>query len=162
MKRTNQSEREVLAFLFGAGISCEAQLPDTNKITQRILAGSCMHRLETNEGEARYRLGKCPDASRDSSSGYSERVLTLLKVIKTEADIYYFGQREANYEDLFCILEQALNSLTFREDNVVANYYAKHLELTIGHLLGDHPKPPKATSKPYSRHILGIDSGVYA
>jgi hypothetical protein len=24
----------------------------------------------------------------------------------------------------------------------------------------DHPKPPKATPKPYSRHILGIDSGV--
>ena len=23
-----------------------------------------------------------------------------------------------------------------------------------------HLKPPKATSKPYSRHILGIDSGV--
>src|ERR1035437_3668748 len=24
----------------------------------------------------------------------------------------------------------------------------------------DYPKPPKATTKPYSRHILGIDSGV--
>src|ERR1019366_2871268 len=23
-----------------------------------------------------------------------------------------------------------------------------------------HPKPPKATTKPYTRHILGIDSGV--
>jgi hypothetical protein len=137
MKRTDKSDREVLAFLFGAGISCKAKLPDTNTITQRILGGSRMHRLETNEDRGRYRLGKCPKSSRDSSSGCLERVLTLLKVIKTEADIYYFGQREANYEDLYFILEQARNSLTFREDNAVANYYAKHLELTIGHLLGD-------------------------
>ena len=166
MKRTNKSDREVLAFLFGAGISCEARLPDTNTITQRILVGSPIHRLETNVGDGQYRLGECPESSRDSSSGYLERVLTLLKVIKTEADIYYFGQREANYEDLFCILEQALNSLTFREDSAVANYYAKHLELTIGHLLGDthadavgkQEFPPSQTT-PY-RHSVFTMNGL--
>jgi hypothetical protein len=133
--RFNPPMSEVLPFLFGAGLSKPAGFPLAAEITERVLRGESIHR-HTDE---RYYLGPHPSPLIDSTRDYLERVLLLLQVLKTEADIYYFGDRKPNYEDLYFMAQQVLGSLTFEEDNPIANRFAQFLDETFHDLLSQSP-----------------------
>jgi hypothetical protein len=136
LKREGKSPRKTITFLFGAGISKAAELPLSLELTNSVLTGL---NEETHSSIFRHPNGRYlfEKPASDKMPGYLERVILLLKLLKTEADSYYFDDRAANYEDLYFMAEQVLDSLTFRRSNPIASCYAKHLQCLVGHLLKD-------------------------
>jgi len=136
LKREVGQSLKAIPFLFGAGISRAARLPLSLQLTNSVLSG-----VDETTGSRIFRDSNgrylFDQPRNDKPDAYLERVTLLLKLLKTEADTYYFNDREANYEDLYFMLEQVLDSLTFRKSSPIADYYAKHLERSVGHLLKD-------------------------
>lgn len=150
-----------IALLFGAGISKAANLPDTSSITAKILSGDGVYRVGDGAGQ-RYRIGTPPNPKGDCTNDYLARVVLLLKLVKSEADIYYFLDKEVNYEQLFFMAQQLLGSLDFTEDNPVVHQFAKHLEARMGHLLSEDPFTEGLTRRAFAptrkmryRHDIG-------
>jgi hypothetical protein len=135
-RRKGKSPRKTIAFLFGAGISKAADLPLSLQLTHTVLSGldQSTARKILRHSNGRYSFGA---SGSDESTSYLERLMPLLKLLKSDADTYYFNDRESNYEDLYFMLEQTLDSLTFRKSNPIADYYAKHLEASGGYLMKD-------------------------
>jgi hypothetical protein len=124
-----------LVFLFGAGLSKPAGLPLGGEITDVLLKGENLHRHTSG----RYLLGPHPSRIIASMDDYVERILLLLQIVRTEADVYYFGDRKVNYEDLYFMVLQVRDSISREEDNPVAHHYAKTLDdLLRDFLAKDH------------------------
>lgn len=133
------------AFLFGAGISRPAGLPLAREITDFLLKGDGVLR-HTNE---RYLLGQPPSLVPNGTKDFLSRILLLLQILKTEADIYYFGDRRVNYEELYFMANQVLGSLSFEEDNPVAHAFAKHLDSLLKDLLIGDPFTDALTERSF-------------
>lgn len=99
-----------LAFLLGSGTSIPGGMPSTSDITARVLYGQDVYR----ETDGTWYLGTPPHyASKDRLV----RVLALLRLLCSEIDKYYQGQRNTNYEDLFYVASQIRDSELGEYDN---------------------------------------------
>lgn len=134
-----------ISFLFGAGLSRPASLPVTRDITEFVLRGEnvCRH---TN---GRYLIEKHPNPRIDQTRDFLERILLLLQILKTEADLYYFSDRKPNFEDLYFMAQQILGSLTFDEDNPVAHHFARFLDGRLNHILVQDPFTEGLSTRSY-------------
>lgn len=137
--------KEPVSFLFGAGLSRPAGLPVTRDITESVLRGENVFR-HTN---GRYVIGNHPNPSIDQTRDFLERILLLLQILKTEADLYYFGDRKPNFEDLYFMAQQILGSLTFDEDNPVAHHFTRLLDERLNHLLAQNPFTEGLSTRSY-------------
>jgi hypothetical protein len=97
-----------VVFLFGSGISHEANLPLAGDITPVVLSGAGVFKHTSG----RYLLGTPPQPEPDPTDDFLRRILLFLQLIKTEGDIYYFLDREVNYEDLYFIANQVFGCLS--------------------------------------------------
>jgi len=111
------STPRTVAFLLGSGVSIPAGMPSTKKITERILSGEGVMR----HTDGNYYLGKPLYAHVGIPDEYIPRVVTFLKRLKVEIDLYYLNEmgRSTNYEDLYYASSQVCDSESGEYDNPV-------------------------------------------
>ncbi len=119
-----------LVFLFGSGISIPAKFPKTAELTKKILSGDGVVRAS----DGIYYL------SEDSSgypltAEYIPRVKNFLLGVKREIDHYYLNMRKTNYEDLYYLLKQILDSELGDYDNPALNSLIVKISSEIAPLL---------------------------
>lgn len=125
-----------LAFLFGAGSSIRAGLPSTALLTTRVLGDSDVF-LHTS---GRYLSGECPQAMEHSSTGALNRIRLLLQLLKSEADLYFYAERQPNYEDLQFMLHQIVGSLSGDLENPALNPLIRDLDHKLQSVLTEDPQ----------------------
>jgi hypothetical protein len=119
------STQKTIAFLFGSGISIKAGLPPCSEITTGIFAGKSI----TRSAPGRWTIG-----TRDFE--VDERILCFLQLLKAEADIYFYGQRQSNYEDLFYMIWQILGTKCGQVENPAANPLINEVDRKFGKIYG--------------------------
>jgi hypothetical protein len=144
-----------VVFLFGSGISHKANLPLAGNITPVIISGAGVFK----HTDGRYLFGNPPRSEIDQTDDFLRRILLFLQLIKAEADIYYFLDREVNYEDLYFMASQVLGCLNWDEDNPVAKHFADYLDQRLHHVLtgGYYAKELGERNVPPSRPIEFTD-----
>ena len=107
------SKRIEIAFLLGSGISIPVEMPSIQIITERILSGNGIER----HTDGNYYLNIT--SLNPDEDEYISRITSFLKCLKTEIDHYYSCQvdRHTNYEDIYYVVEQILNSELREYDN---------------------------------------------
>lgn len=123
--------KPLVVFLFGSGISQRAHLPLAGDITPVVLSGAGVFR----HTDGRYLFGSPPRPEVDRTDDFLRRILLFLQLIKVEADVYYFLDREVNYEDLYFIVNQVFGCLSWDEDNPVPKRFTDYLGERLNHLL---------------------------
>ena len=147
--------KQPVVFLFGSGISHKANLPLAGDITPVVLSGAGVFK----HTDGRYLFGTPPRPEIDRTDDFLRRILLFLQLIKTEADIYYFLDREVNYEDLYFIAYQVFGCLSWDEDNPVAKRFADYLGEHLNHVLASdyYAKALVERNEPPSRRIEFTD-----
>lgn len=117
------SNMNVLFFL-GSGISLKSGLPDTKTITDQVLNGQWHAHTDRN-----FYPGQNPnDYFRETD--ITPKIQTFLKYLKEYSDDYYKGRGgfEANYEDIFYLVRQIHDELTYESDNPGIKLFIEHLQ----------------------------------
>lgn len=101
-----------ISFLLGAGASIAAGMPTTKEITEQVLSGKNVGYHSSKIYLLNYQTPCYQDSPLES-------VLKFLNIIKTEIDNYYKKDvnRETNYENLYYLASQILDSETWEYDN---------------------------------------------
>src|ERR1035437_6733975 len=144
-----------VVFLFGSGISHKANLPLAGDITPFVLSGAGVFK----HTDGRYLFGTPPLLDIDRTDDFLRRILLFLQLIKAEADMYYFLDKQVNYEDLYFIANQVFGCLSWDEDNPVAKRFADYLGERLNHVLASdyYAKALGERNEPPSRPIRFTD-----
>jgi len=128
IKKSNHTDK--IAFLFGAGISIPAKIPNTKEISEIILNSK-----EINRGGAEnYFFGAIQ--SWNIYKDLPERVRTFLTFLRDEIENYYNDKdRIINYEDIFYLLDFIEYNFYEPEGNPAFKYIFKEFEPKIKNLL---------------------------
>ncbi len=103
-----------VTFLLGSGASIPAGMPSTRCITERVLSGEDVMR----HTDGNYYFGAPLYSHFGIPDEYVPRVLTFLKRLKVEIDLYYSrSERFTNYEDLYYVASQIRDSESGDYDN---------------------------------------------
>ena len=132
MTSLNQTK---IAFLLGSGVSISVGMRSMEKITNIILSGKDIMR----HTDGTYYLGHSTNGFQKE---YIDKSVKFLKRIKIEADNYYHGNREVNYEDLYFMVNQINDSELREYDNPVVQPFIDKISPEIEQLLigkeGEH------------------------
>ncbi|AFM26678.1 SIR2 family protein [Desulfomonile tiedjei] len=124
-----------VSFLFGSGISLPAKMPSVDDITQSVLSGSGIMR-HTN---GRYYVDQ---SCCGIMAEYVERVVKFLTRLSVEIERYYNSKPyyndtpPVNYEDLYYLALQILDSEMGEYDNPIVQPFVDKILPDISPLLG--------------------------
>jgi len=123
-----------IGFLFGAGISNPAGLPNTEKITNQVLSGNnVMHHTDGN-----YYFGKPLFHHMGIPDEYVPRITEFLAILKEEVEHYYNihpYKYNINYEDLYYIAVQIKDCLSGEYDNAAIYPLVEKINPKLGTIL---------------------------
>jgi len=102
-----------IAFLLGSGSSRHAGMPTTDKITERVLAGTYVHRCT----DGRYSIAEDVVPGLDRS--YVDASIALAKWVHEQMSRYYETRRShsTNYESIAYVLSQVAETISGNFDN---------------------------------------------
>jgi hypothetical protein len=112
-----------ILFFLGSGVSYKTGLPDTKTITERLLNEDWHYHTDSN-----FYSGLHPHENwRDED--ITPLTQKFLKYIKKFADSYLKerGIEKVNYEDIFYIVKQLHDELSFETDNPAIKFFIEHL-----------------------------------
>lgn len=120
-----------IAFLLGSGISRPACFPSMDDITKKILSGEGIIRDELGI----YNFWKSINTGFPNE--YVPGVVTFLKRLKYEIDLYYIieTKRLTNYEDIYYVASQILDSEKSNYDNPVVKPFIDKIMPEIKNLM---------------------------
>lgn len=125
--------KKKIAFLLGAGISIPAGFPSTGEITSRILSGE---RVTRHTDSTYYFVENDPDAMHNLDVSV-RRVTLLLRRLKLEIDRFYLFDvisRITNYEDLYYVTNQVLDSEAGEFENPIIGHFIEDLGADVARI----------------------------
>jgi hypothetical protein len=121
----------------------KAGLPGCGEITNRVLKAEGIFR----HTDGNYYEGVATNPGIDRTRAYLDRIRLLLQMLRTEADLYYFGDRAPNYEDLYFMAYQVWASLVGELDNPAIQPLIQVLNDKLGKVMEGDPLEHKAVRK---------------
>lgn len=123
-----------IAFLFGSGISIKAGYPSTDDITKTIFSG---RKVLSLYDESFRILEDFPDSNDKTYKEKIPSILKFLEILKNEYEYFYkFSKKKTiNYEDVYYLLSELINSDSGKIQNPAIELYKRHLEPSIIPLL---------------------------
>lgn len=128
MSETNKNS---IAFLFGAGISIPSKMPSTDFITQKIFSGQGVVRGAAED----YFFDDPSKYDYDPYQQYIPRITTFLKSLSRELEEYYNDSNATiNYEDIYYLVDFIRKNLYGVEKNPAFKYLLKNFEKVFNDL----------------------------
>ena len=112
-----------LIIFLGSGVSYKSRLPDSKTITDNLINGDWHQHTDSN-----FYSGKHPN-DHFQKDDIAPKIQTFLKYIKEYADSYLIERKtnEANYEDIFFLIKQLHDELSYETDNPAIQLFINHL-----------------------------------
>ncbi|MBI2267674.1 MAG: SIR2 family protein [Armatimonadetes bacterium] len=123
-----------VAFLLGSGASIPAGMPSTLDLTERILSGEGVAR----HTDATYHLGRPLYAHMGLEDEFVPRIVSFFDILKEEITPYYctfLTDYRPNYEDLYYVSNQVLDTVTGEYDNPAVQPFIERILPRIQPLL---------------------------
>ena len=130
-------------FLFGSGVSIPAQLPSTDAITERVIAGVDVVR----HTDGTYYFDSPDREGMLSFDNSVRRVVLLLERLRIEIEMYYLYDFSTsfNYEELYYVCAQLHDSELREYENPVAGPFIERISKDIHRIrqesIGEGPAP---------------------
>lgn len=145
-----------IAFVFGSGISIPAGLPSTQQITEQVMSGNSV--IRHTDGSY-YMVDQGYD-NPGLPTGYIPRVVGFARHIVAEINEYYRHNpnRIINYEDIYYVANQIVDSESGEYDNPVVQPFIDKLSTGVMELLLE---VPGSSSAGWNIHKFSVECTNY-